>query len=129
MKTEIIFNHKKGIVTATFFDTVTIEEVIQAIERLISDPEYNIGMSGIYDLSHANLSDVDGEMIEELSTRLVRLSKGRIGKPKVAVVSEHSLNHGTVRLFKEYYWDGETNLEVFDSIEEAEQWLMQNQDN
>lgn len=124
MRTEVEFNQKTGIVITRFFETLTIEEVKEAIDDLITDKEYVPGMKGIYDVTYANLSDIDGEMVEELSIQIERLSKGRIGKPRVALVSENALNYGTVSLFKEYYLDSDTELKVFESFKEAEVWLL-----
>ncbi|MCG8336406.1 MAG: hypothetical protein MJE63_18010 [Proteobacteria bacterium] len=124
MRTEVEFNQNTGIVTTRFFETLTIEEVKAAIGGIIRNKEYVPGMKGIYDLTHANLSDIDGEMVEELSIQIERLSKGRIGRPRVALVSENALNYGTVSLFREYYVDMVTELEVFESLIDAEKWLL-----
>ncbi len=123
MRTKVEFNHKTDIVTTSFFEILTIDEVKDAVDAVINHKEYTPGMKGIYDLTHANLSEIDGEMVEELSIQIERISKGRIGKPRVALVSENALNYGTVSLFKEYYLDSDTELAVFESLKEAEEWL------
>jgi hypothetical protein len=123
MRTELEFNHETGIVTTRFLDPGSIEEVVKSLGSVITHKEYTPGMKRIYDITHANLSEIDGDMVEKLSIQIENSFKNKNRHPMVALVSENALNYGTVSLFKEYYKGLNIELVVFESLKKAEDWL------
>ena len=122
-KTEIVFDESKGYRRIRFFGSITIETVLDAIEQVINSSEYKPNTPGIYDITKADISVIDVELTKELANRIAKLTKGKIGRPKIALLSEKDLNISMIQLLKEFYDDGVTNLKTFDSLTDAENWF------
>ena len=123
-KFAVTFGESGNNVYIKLSDSLSTEGIKTVFEQVINAAEYRPGMPGIYDVTHADLSEIDGESIEELSLQIEKLAKGKTGTAKVALVSENDINFCTLQLFKEIYQDDHTELEIFESLRKAEEWIL-----
>ena len=102
---------------------IVADDIISATHRIRVLPGYRSGMSEIWDASEADLSDMDDNSIRDLSNQLLKLwENGEAGK--IAIVSEKEINKGLILLFIEYYNAGRFEVQTFESMLDATQWVI-----
>lgn len=93
-----------------------MEEYLEMIQKLRSDPDYSKGYDSITDLSEVRL--------HYTSEEIKRFTKIGLSPVKVAIVAPSDISYGMSRMF-EMLTDGDTPAEVrvFRDIASAATWL------
>lgn len=99
---------------------ITEISVQEASGKLLQIDNYEPGTPEIWEITEADLSDVDSTKIEAASKFVAEMWEGMPTAP-IAVVSENPINLGHANLFREYYQ--REVIEVFTSLKEAENWV------
>ena len=116
IENKIIINSVVGEVN---FDKIA-EYISENIESWISKPV-------IWDMSKADLSTVPSDQLRSFLQKMQSLSKKKSGE-KTAIVAPQDMEYGMMRMF-EIFAENESfemELRVFRTIEEAKQWLPEN---
>ena len=112
---------KKQYIQIDLNGTITKQDLLDATGQLVKTPGYHHGKSVIWEVSQADLSNLDLDALDQAAKGIHSIFKGqRIGH--TALVSEKSINVVTVELFKEIY--NRDVVAVFDSFVEAEDWIL-----
>ncbi len=121
---EITFIKKDNYFLIRAEGNLTIPDITLNFKKIVSSPEYDVGMNGIWDLSKADLYDLSPESVAALANQMMELAHNK-SVSIVAIVSEKSINLGLINLFTEHYEDDSTELKVFDSLKKATEWISQ----
>lgn len=99
---------------------ISAKTVIDASKALLTHPGYQSGDCVLWNASNADLSDIEPEVIEDTVLEIDQIYEG-LPLGHIAIVSEKLINLGVISFFQEIY--NKTDVQVFDSLEAAEDWL------
>ncbi len=94
--------------------------ILEISKQVQKSEEYKPGTSEIWDISSADLSEVDSDSLFKASEDLEATWQG-FQKSKIAVVSQKSINIGHIYLFSELYQ--RDTVRAFESLKEAKKWF------
>jgi hypothetical protein len=103
---------------------VSSEDILAAFDAAVSSEKYKKGMGRLWDFTEIDLSALDSSVIPEMAQYSLSFPPG-ISDVKVAFVATRTSEYGLTRMFQEYsdiY--SETQVMVFDNLDEAEKWMM-----
>jgi hypothetical protein len=89
--------------------------------QVLNSTEHRQGMSEIWEVSAADMSELDPDSIADLSKHMEQLWQD-VASSRVAVVSTNRANLSLARLFREYYQRDQ--IKAFESFQEAESWVL-----
>ncbi len=119
---EIVFEGKGSYVSISVEGQITYKGFSDIFDIVVSSEEYKPSMGRIWDLSQADLSELDMNSLQGL-TEFIQLYPKGIKDSKVALVSLKKINMGTCKLFKTYSTDVDAIVEVFEKFEDAAEWI------
>lgn len=96
--------------------------ILDAFDAAVADERYKPGMARLWDFREADLSKMDSQTIAVMATYSTKLPPG-INDVKVAFVVKRKLEFGLSRMFEAYSSDADTDIAVFYSLDEAEEWM------
>ena len=123
---ELKIDQDKNIAYIKIKGSVTSKQVLNAFDTAVSDPQYKKGMARLWDFTEADLSAIDSDTIFQMAQYSLRFPPG-INDVKVAFVTSRPLEYGLARMF-EMTSRAKTPISVFESIDEAQKWMMQPED-
>lgn len=94
--------------------------ILNASLQVLNSAQFRQGISEIWEVSAADMSELDPDTIAELSKQMEHTWQD-IASSKVAVVSTNRSNLSLARLFREHY--RKDQIKVFESFKEAELWI------
>lgn len=120
--TGITFNKKEKYVLIKMGGMISLEEVFNSIDQVVNHPEFVLGMARIWDFTFADIdhwSEDDTWMASNYSDGFPH----GIKDVKVAFVSENKRNFNLLLGYKKHIAKVQTTVEVFDSMDNAMQWI------
>jgi len=104
------------------------KDILNTFDRAVSDEKYKPGMGRIWDFTDIDLSSIDSDAIPKMARHSLSFPPG-ISDVKVAFVVTKTMEYGLTRMFKAYSDTyAKTKVNIFKTIEEAENWLMEESD-
>ena len=111
----------KRRVRAVITGTISIEEIIDAINTSISDPDFEDGYDILSD--HRKIERaITKDQIMMTTSHIKKLSQHLKGS-RWAVVTEREASYGMMKMLSVYLEKIPLSLQVFKSIGEADTWL------
>ena len=98
------------------------EEILAAFDLTVSDRRYKNGMGRLWDFREVDLSSLKTETVVKMAQYSLRFPPG-INDVKVSFVVSRDFEYGMSRMF-EMSSKSKTPINVFRSVEEAEEWMM-----
>jgi hypothetical protein len=111
----------RGWATITLRGNVSKTDAITALDLLYQDPQFNAGMSELWDLRNAQAILSPVELTEIIS--FVSQHTERRGKGRTAVVAGRDVDYGMARIAQVHVEELDIELMVFRALDEAERWL------
>ncbi|MBU2512689.1 hypothetical protein KJ966_15235 [bacterium] len=118
---ELVF--LKDYVLVELIGRLTVDMVLDISKRMIVSEKYIPGFPQIWDVTRADMSNIDGNMIEQGAEKLTEIWKD-LKYSRVSLVSENPINLSSLALLKECYEIGYHMVAVCESIPEAEAWVL-----
>ena len=104
------------------------KEILDAFDKAVSSGQYRKGMGRLWDFTEVDLTSLDSVAIPAMAKHSLKFPPG-IRDVKVAFAVNTPLEFGLVRMFQSYSdMHAKTRVQVFDTVEDAEKWLMANED-
>ena len=112
---------KSGIVFTTMEGTVSISEIIDGLQELMTHPDFSPGLNGLVDMRNSTVNSTPEEVkrIAELMTS----HREEIGISRSAVVVSKDAIFGMARMFQVFAEKSSIKTQLFRDIDEARQWL------
>lgn len=121
---ELAFDTDHGLVRAVHSGKCSLADLTGFVDAVLTDPRWKPGMNVLSDFRKADPSEFSGDDMRQYVAHCLNYFSETIGT-KVASVVESPLNYGIIRI-----WDAEAEIQkspienrIFDSMEEAENWL------
>lgn len=118
---KISFHPEENYALARIKGTLLLEEIESVFQRIVTSEEYNSNMGRIWDLTEADLSELDDKKIKQASQITTTYAKD-VKKTKVALVSKRDINLPILQLFRMFTGMDKSEVEVFKSLNEAITW-------
>ena len=122
MKSSYSIDAEKGLIYKTHLGQVTVNEEIELLDEIFSDPKFRTGMNAICDFTGAS---IDWELADLDRFRVYVARINHIaGKCKWAIVSTETTTRNTARLFIALGKNLPDSIEVrlFDDARDALEW-------
>ncbi len=119
---DIQFSEARNAVGINAKGRITVDLVVNNLEKVFSSTAYKTGMNAVLNLTEADLSELIPESMTAMVTAVNRFANTPVNI-KAAIVSEKSINLGMINLFKEYYSNDKIELRVFQMLQEAHDWI------
>jgi hypothetical protein len=100
---------------------VSMDDLIAVVNRQAADDAWEYAL--LYDLRDAPVLHVDADDIRRLVEYVRSAGVGRAPRGPVAVVATEPAHFGLARMYSMLAEDARLEVEVFRTLEEAEQWL------
>ena len=120
---ELRIDEEKNIAFIKLSGRLSKKSILDAFDSAISNAKYKSGMGRLWDFRDADLSSLETETIVAMAQYSLKFSSG-VNDVKVAFVTNRELEFGLSRMF-EMSSKAKTPIEVFRSLAEAEQWMME----
>lgn len=120
---EVSFNQDRGYVWIRLEGKQTLETLQRAYYKLLKMPEHRPGMSRVWDIRRADLSEMSADDLRQLGGTSRGL-ESNTRKIKVAVLVGRDLEFGFMRMLQAL--GGESmpiEVEVFRSAKKAKAWI------
>jgi hypothetical protein len=121
---EISFDQSKNYVLTRFNGSIHYEEILAIFDRIVKSTEHKTGMGRIWDFTYADLKNINYDAAWILSNYSGEFPNV-IYDAKVAFVSENKLNHQYAKLFKLLALKKQSEIGVFELLQEAVDWISQ----
>jgi hypothetical protein len=122
----VTFNESKGYIYVNLAGKLSSEKILSIVQQVINCPQQWRDKAKVYDVSDADLSEMNHDSLFNLSKRILDAPRPEFTKTKIIIVSEKKLNLSSAQLFKEYYNDEFSRIIVLDSLKKAELWIAEN---
>lgn len=104
------------------------KDILDALDLAVSSEEYKKGMGRLWDFTQIDLTLLQTSVIPAMAKHSLKFPPG-IGDVKVAFAVNTPLEYGLTRMFQSYSdMHAKTQVKVFDTVNMAEKWLMQDED-
>ena len=123
MKSSYKIDEENNLITAVFEGSCTVEEMINHVNLVNSDPKFRTGMNTIADLTEASI-DWNYSNIDEFRTYCISIESIR-GECKWAIVHNNGATYSTVKIFIILCeaWGVKIKSRLFSSMQDANNWL------
>jgi hypothetical protein len=126
MTVEFRIDKGERIVYGTLKGEVEVEEILAALEAIITSEEYEPHLNGITDLREMKWESDQGDL-----RRLVHflISHGKkIGRSRSAVVVSGDRAYGMSRMFEVFSEQAPLKVRVFRDYDKAKRWVLKQDD-
>jgi hypothetical protein len=104
------------------------KDILDAFDLAVTSEKYREGMGRLWDFTEIDLTSLESLAIPAMAQHSLKFPAG-IRDVKVAFAVNTPLEFGLVRMFQSYSdMHAKTTVKVFDTVEEAEAWLMADED-
>jgi|GEM_PF-1068859 len=125
---ELKIDQKKNIAYIKIVGPVSSKDILDAFDIAVSDEKYKRGMGRLWDFTEIDLSSLDSSAIPSMAQYSLSFPPG-ICDVKVAFVVTKTMEYGLTRMFQIHSdMDAKTQVMVFNTIDEAEKWMMRKED-
>lgn len=119
---ELKYDNDKNICKIKLSGLLTRDIILHAFDASVSHINHKTGMGRLWDFTEADLSLLNSDTIQAMAQYSLRFPKG-INDVKVAFAVARDLEYGLSKIFQAFSSKAKTKIEVFRSIEGAEEWL------
>lgn len=114
---------EKNLANIVFIGQFNLSDFIDGYRNMLSDSRFNAGMNVVWDARAMDMSQIQLEDIMQFGEFTVAFTERR-GRGKSACVIDSAVQHSIARLFELGAKDRIiTDFRIFDSMEQAQQWL------
>lgn len=125
---ELKIDQEKNIAYIKFIGLVSSKDILEAFDIAVSDEKYKKGMGRLWDFTEIDLSALDSSAIPSMAKHSLLFPPG-ISDVKVAFVVTKTMEYGLTRMFQTHSdLDAKTKVLIFNTIDEAEKWMMKKED-
>ena len=121
IKTQIIPD--KNLMIRTASGTLTIPDVLNTINNVLTDENFIKDMHAIWDFSNATFHQGTTEEISKVIEHLKKSLNSRGSNYKIAIVAPEDLNYGISRIFAAYGSELPLPIGIYRTIDDAYHWL------
>lgn len=125
---DLRIDETKNIAYIKMTGKVLSKDFLGAFDLAVSSEKYKKGMGRLWDLREIDLSSLKSNAIRSMAQYSLNFPAG-IRDVKVAFVVRVSFAYGLTRMFQTYsdiY--AKSQVMIFDTVEKAEKWLMEDKD-
>jgi hypothetical protein len=125
---DLRIDETKNIAYIKIEGKVSSKDILDAFDLAVSSEKYKKGMGRLWDFSEIDLTKLDSNVIPEMAQYSLKFPEG-IRDVKVAFVVRKSFEYGLTRMFQTYSeMYAKSQVRIFDRIDKAEMWMMENKD-
>lgn len=118
---EIEFRESQKSVITHFKGSIAYDTILYAYDQVVNSPQYCRGMVRIWNLTHADLSELSDENIW-MAAQYSTVFPEEIRMADAALVSENRDHLPLLKIFKSHSKNAQGEIEIFDSLENAIDW-------
>ena len=119
---ELKVNSDKNYCTIKLTGLLTRDMILHAFDASVSHIHHISGMGRLWDFTEADLSLLNSNTIQAMAHYSLKFPKG-INDVKVAFAVTRDLEYGLTKIFEAFSAKAKTNIEIFRSLEEAQEWV------
>ena len=119
---ELKYDNDKNICSIKLTGLLTRDIILHAFDASVSHVNHKSGMGRLWDFTEADLSLLTSDTIQAMAQYSRKFPKG-INDVKVAIAVKRDLEYGLSKIFQAFSSQAKTNIEIFRSLEEAEEWV------
>jgi hypothetical protein len=116
------FNKAQNYYIIEMTGLLTNEQILHAFDAAVSHINYQKGMARIWDFREADLSRITSDSIMSMAQYSLAFPEG-INDVKVAFIVKREPDLKLTKKFKSFAKKTKTPIQIFFSIEEAENWV------
>ena len=125
---ELKIDSEKNIAYIKIIGSASSIEILEALDNTVSDEKYKKGMGRLWDFTEIDLSDLESTAIPMMAKYSLKFPPG-ICDVKVAFVVTKTMEYGLTRMFQVHSaMEAKTKIMIFNTIDEAEKWMMKKED-
>lgn len=125
---DLRIDETKNIAYIKITGKVRSKDILDAFDLAVSSEKYKKGMGRLWDFTEIDLSSLESNVIPSMAQYSLNFPAG-IRDVKVAFVVRVSLEYGFTRMFQTYSdMYAKSQVMVFDTVEKAEEWMMEDKD-
>jgi len=125
---ELKIDQEKNIAYIKIIGPASSEEILEAFDIAVSDEKYKKGMGRLWDFTEIDLSSLESSAIPDMAKHSLKFPPG-ICDFKVAFAVTKTMEYGLTRMFQIHSaTHAKTKLMIFNTIDEAEKWMMKKED-
>ena len=121
MPVEVLIDVENNLVHRKLIGRVSAAEVLESIETVFNDPDFDPRMKSLNDLREV-INTADTEYIMELAQAMIGYS-GELGSTQIAIVVSTDVIFGMIRMLQSYISESPLDVMVFKDLNEAMAWL------
>ena len=128
MAMDLRIDETKNIAYIKITGKVGSKDILDAFDLAVSSEKYKKGMGRLWDFTEIDLTSLESEVISAMAQYSLQFPAG-VRDVKVAFVVNKSLEYGLVRMFQAYSdMYAKSQVMVFDTVNKAEEWMMEDKD-
>ncbi len=121
---ELKIDQKKNIAYIKIKGPVSSKDILDVFDIAVTDEKYKKGMGRLWDFTEIDLSSLESSAIPGMAKHSLLYPPG-ICDVKVAFVVTKTMEYGLTRMFQIHSdLDAKTKVLIFNTIDEAEKWMM-----
>jgi len=107
---------------------LSIEMYKQTMDKIISTNEYPTDVPTLWDLRKLDFSSIDSNFVDQVTGKRKEINRER-KNAKLAMVVDSDLGYGMTRMYQIFSELAglSQKVEIFKNIEEAKDWLLEDQ--
>jgi hypothetical protein len=113
-----------GLATHTITGELSLEDVMQAMVKLFTNPDFRPDMAILVDISQGSAETLSQEDIDEF-VNLTRAMGEKRGTGRSAILAAQDLDYGIGRIIQALLDDTTRDLRVFRDRDVCLQWLLE----
>ena len=122
---DLRIDETKNIAYIKITGKVRSRDILDAFDLAVSSEKYKKGMGRLWDFTEIDLSSLGSNVIPSMAQYSLNFPEG-IRDVKVAFVVSVSFEYGLTRMFQTYSdMYAKSQVMVFDTVEKAEEWMME----
>lgn len=122
---DLRIDETKNIAYIKITGKVRSKDILDAFDLAVSSEKYKKGMGRLWDFTEIDLSSLGSNVIPSMAQYSLNFPEG-IRDVKVALVVSVSFEYGLTRMFQTYSdMYAKSQVMVFDTVEKAEEWMME----
>ncbi|UCF64357.1 MAG: hypothetical protein JSW33_00595 [bacterium] len=115
-----------GPIVMTASGNIGSKEIVKALQRTLTDPDFKKGMDILWDFQAVNESLVDTQEILDIVTFIKNHQDTRGSNYRVALVVSRDLDYGLARMYEAYSQGLPCQIQIFKNLNAAKNWLAEN---
>ena len=121
MPVEVSIDVENNLVHRKLQGRVSAEELLESIDAVVNDPDFDPGMKSLNDLRGV-IHTTDKEYVMKIAEAMMGHAD-KLASGKIAVVASADVVFGMMRMLESYISDSSLEVMVFKDLDEAKHWL------